>query len=130
MSDTNPYEPSSIPQPKASDAPLAPDGKHCPVCGVDIGLWPILTAMWPTRIWCPHCRSRLGYQGPIRLVAVTIVLTIAIVIPTAFGLLWLKVEPVGHAVAYYLAIVVPLCIVMMMLISMRVRATNTLRKMG
>jgi uncharacterized protein (DUF983 family) len=130
MPDTNPYQPSSIPQPKASDAPLTPDGKHCPVCGEDIGLWPVMSAMYPTRIWCPHCRSRLGYQGPKRLVAAMIVLTIAIVTPTAFGLLWMKVEPVWRAVAYYLAIVLPLCVVMMMLTAMRVRATNTLRKMG
>jgi hypothetical protein len=38
------------------------DGKHCPVCGVDIGVWPIFSAGLPNLIRCPRCKARLGYQ--------------------------------------------------------------------
>ena len=37
------------------------DGKHCPECGEDIGVWPIFSAGLPNRIWCPHCKTRLRY---------------------------------------------------------------------
>jgi DNA-directed RNA polymerase subunit RPC12/RpoP len=39
------------------------DGKHCPACGKDIGLWSVLTAGLPTRVRCPHCSTRLSYGG-------------------------------------------------------------------
>jgi hypothetical protein len=39
------------------------DGKHCPACGRDIGLWPVFLAGLPNRIWCPHCAARLAYRG-------------------------------------------------------------------
>ncbi len=41
------------------------DGKHCPDCGRDVGLWAIVSAGMPDRIQCPHCRSRLGYPGVV-----------------------------------------------------------------
>jgi hypothetical protein len=39
------------------------DGMHCPECGKDIGVWPIFSAGLPSRIWCPHCHSRLRYRN-------------------------------------------------------------------
>ncbi|MGP0068580.1 MAG: hypothetical protein ACLQGP_33895 [Isosphaeraceae bacterium] len=39
------------------------DGKHCPGCGKDIGVWPVLSAALPTWIRCPHCKSRLRYRN-------------------------------------------------------------------
>jgi uncharacterized protein (DUF983 family) len=39
------------------------DGKHCPACGTDIGLWPVFAAGLPNLIRCPRCKARLGYQG-------------------------------------------------------------------
>jgi len=38
-------------------------GKHCPACGSDVGWLSVLMAATPTRIRCPHCRTRLGYQA-------------------------------------------------------------------
>jgi hypothetical protein len=37
------------------------DGKHCPACGKDIGIWPVLMAGLPSWVRCPHCRARLSY---------------------------------------------------------------------
>ena len=37
------------------------DGKHCPACGKDIGIWPVLTAGLPNWLRCPHCKARLSY---------------------------------------------------------------------
>src|SRR5690349_5286892 len=39
------------------------DGKHCPACRKDIGIWPVLSATLPNRIRCPHCRARLSYDN-------------------------------------------------------------------
>jgi hypothetical protein len=39
------------------------DGKHCPLCGADIGVLPIVLAVLPNRIRCPHCKARLAYPG-------------------------------------------------------------------
>ena len=38
------------------------DGKHCPACGTDIGVWPVFSAGLPNLIRCPHCKARIGYQ--------------------------------------------------------------------
>jgi len=56
------------------------DGKHCPACGKDIGLWPVLAAGLPSRIRCPHCQARLTYGGSGTLVAClfAILLTLAV----------------------------------------------------
>ncbi len=45
------------------------DGKHCPGCGKDIGVWPVLVAGLPTWVQCPHCRARLSYGSYGVLVA-------------------------------------------------------------
>ncbi len=37
------------------------DGKHCPGCGKDIGIWPVLSAGLPSWVRCPHCQARLSY---------------------------------------------------------------------
>jgi hypothetical protein len=39
------------------------DGKQCPACGRDIGVWPIVSAGLPSRIRCPHCFARIRYRG-------------------------------------------------------------------
>ena len=56
------------------------DGKHCPDCAKDIGVWPVLAAGLPSRIRCPHCKARLTYGGSGTLVAClfAILLTLAV----------------------------------------------------
>jgi hypothetical protein len=54
------------------------DGKHCPACGRDIGIWPVFSAGLPNRIWCPHCRARLTYRGARGLVLVLAVAVVAV----------------------------------------------------
>ena len=58
-----------------------PDGKHCPRCGKDIGIWPVLSATLPNRIRCPHCRARLSYENAgalmINVLLLLIVLCVA-----------------------------------------------------
>lgn len=39
------------------------DGMHCPHCAQDVGVWATLSAILPSRIWCPHCKARLCYRG-------------------------------------------------------------------
>jgi hypothetical protein len=45
------------------------NGKLCPACGKDIGIWAIFAAGLPSRIRCPHCRTLLRYQGGVAIVA-------------------------------------------------------------
>ena len=56
------------------------DGKHCPACAKDIGIWPVLAAGLPSRIRCPHCKARLTYGGSGTLVAslFAVLLTLAV----------------------------------------------------
>lgn len=44
------------------DGDTMQDGKHCPMCKADIGIWPIFSAGFPTRIRCPKCFANVGYQ--------------------------------------------------------------------
>src|SRR5262245_66234546 len=44
------------------------DGKHCPACGKDVGMASVMTALWPTRVKCPHCKMRLAYLNGTALV--------------------------------------------------------------
>ena len=45
------------------------NGKVCPACSKDIGVWAIVSAGLPTRVRCPHCHSPLRYDGTIALLA-------------------------------------------------------------
>jgi hypothetical protein len=56
------------------------DGKHCPSCGKDIGVWPVFSAMWSSLIWCPHCRSRLRYRKTGNIIGVLLAVAILIAI--------------------------------------------------
>lgn len=53
---------------------LTPDGKHCPECKVDIGVWPVFSAVMPHLIRCPHCKARLVYQDTWQLTIFLILL--------------------------------------------------------
>jgi uncharacterized protein (DUF983 family) len=52
------------------------DGKHCPRCGEDIGVWAIVSAGLPSRLRCPHCRSRIEYQDAGGFIALLVILAI------------------------------------------------------
>jgi hypothetical protein len=46
------------------------NGRDCPVCGKDIGVWSIFSAGVPSRIRCPHCRSLLRYDGTVAVLLI------------------------------------------------------------
>jgi hypothetical protein len=54
------------------------DGKHCPSCEKDIGVWPVFSAMWSSLIWCPHCKSRLRYRNTGLVIGVLFAVAILI----------------------------------------------------
>jgi hypothetical protein len=60
------------------------DGKHCPACGADIGVWRVFSAGWPDRIRCPRCKARLGYRGIGPLVIVGL-LALGAVVAAAYA---------------------------------------------
>lgn len=55
------------------------NGKLCPNCSKDIGVWPIVSAGLPNRIRCPHCMIRLRYIGTAAVNVVLGLILIAIV---------------------------------------------------
>jgi hypothetical protein len=54
------------------------DGKLCPACGKDIGVWAIVSSPLPSLIRCPNCRTRLTYSGTAMLIVALIVLTLLV----------------------------------------------------
>jgi|SRR6476661_1426564 len=54
------------------------DGKHCPACGKDIGIWPVLSAGLPTWVRCPHCKARLTYGSGVLLLLSVAVLAVSL----------------------------------------------------
>ena len=65
------------------------DGKHCPACGKDVGIWPIASALLPNLIRCPHCRTRLVYRDTGRLLVGLVVLGLALVTGIILLIPWL-----------------------------------------
>ncbi|MFI5455928.1 MAG: hypothetical protein ACHRXM_10805 [Isosphaerales bacterium] len=61
------------------------DGKHCPACGKDIGIWPIFSAGLPNRIWCPHRKARLCYRGVVRLSLALVIIAVALATAPAYA---------------------------------------------
>ena len=45
------------------------NGKVCPACAKDIGVWSVVAAGLPSRIRCPHCQTLLRYDGTLALLA-------------------------------------------------------------
>lgn len=100
--------------------PESGDGRHCPKCTEDIGIWAIVRAGLPNRIRCPHCQVRVRYQGIRGLILALIVWTIVLgylsnitadlLFPenvrlqvAAFGVLWFTAwVPIELATAHFL----------------------------
>jgi hypothetical protein len=101
------------------------DGKHCPACGKDIGMWAVLFAGLPSRIRCPHCRARLSYGNDLVLVlGVVAVLTLAAVVACQLAIFQLGktaavTEPIqfgGLVIALMLGLAIPLELALTLLI--------------
>jgi len=56
------------------------DGKRCPVCHTDVGFWAVFRALWPTRIFCPQCKSKLRYRAGHGFGMIAIVAAVGIAI--------------------------------------------------
>ena len=52
------------------------NGKVCPACGKDIGVWAIVAAGRPSRIRCPHCRTLVRYDGTYALMVIPFAIVI------------------------------------------------------
>jgi hypothetical protein len=80
------------------------DGKHCPACGKDVGVWPIASAMLPNLIRCPHCRTRLAYRGVGRLLVGLVVLGLALAVGLMLFVAWLPVIHPALRLATFVAL--------------------------
>jgi uncharacterized protein (DUF983 family) len=82
------------------------DGRHCPACRWDIGLWPVFKAPLPHLIRCPHCSARLRYSrvGGVAAVLVVVVAGLAVGGHFAAGLIaaaWAEdIQPMARLVVF------------------------------
>jgi hypothetical protein len=80
---------------------LVRDGRHCPRCGRDVGIWAVMSAALPTRVWCPGCGARLSYRGAWLLFAVALPLLLALAVGAAYVALLLRPEYRMQAAALF-----------------------------
>ena len=126
----NPYESPRIPDPHSA-VRSANDGKHCPACGVDIGIWPIATAMLPNRIFCPGCGARLSYGGSVIRQTAFMIFVAFVVGAAAFWfvhMLGLASQLVALAVT--LGILLVLWVLVEMAVSVYLRSRRVLQREG
>ena len=65
------------------------EGKLCPLCNKDIGIWSVISASWPTRIKCPNCKSTLKYDIKIWRTLLIAILPLSIVLLFfSFGIIY------------------------------------------
>ena len=83
------------------------EGKRCPWCKEEIGLWAVIKAAWPTMIKCPACGSKLTYEIRLGRFLLTQVLPAGLVmafLSYAFSYLILKktaVNPLWFALLFF-----------------------------
>src|SRR5262245_7976997 len=99
------------------------DGKHCPACGRDIGLWPVLTAILPTRVRCPHCKTSLAYSNSSRLVFGLLALGLLLGAAAYFLAVWMQIKDRiqfhAAAVGLFVALWLPVEIAVTLLVRQR-----------
>lgn len=79
------------------------DGRHCPACEKDIGVWPVLTAGLPTRVRCPHCKARLTYGSSLLLMLGVVAMTAVVGVASYYATLYLlgRLSRVGEPLKFY-----------------------------
>ena len=102
------------------------DGKHCPACGKDIGIWPIFSAV-RNRFRCPHCRVRLSYQGIRWLVLALLVLAVPLVAASLYLVRKAELTGLLHDVAF-LGILLALWVPVELLVTAYLRSTKVLSR--
>jgi hypothetical protein len=104
------------------------DGKHCPGCGQDIGIWPVFSAGLPNRIWCPHCKARLTYQG---IGGVLVVLGGLLVALLGAGVYAVSVIPLQSRFQYlivFMGVALAISVVIELMVTMYLRNKKVLKR--
>jgi hypothetical protein len=101
------------------------DGKHCPSCGKDIGVWPVLTAALPNLVRCPHCKARLAYRGILGLMIFLSVLAAALLAAFLYAAQELGLSRTQRILAF-IAIVVALWVPMELAVTFYLRSSKEL----
>ena len=100
------------------------DGKHCPGCTKDIGIWPVLMAGLPSWVKCPHCQARLSYGGGGFIVAGLFGLLLLL---TAGAFFFARQHYTANALRFYVLLAV---VVIALWLPVELMATLCLRKWG
>ena len=101
----NPYESPKVLQP--SQPLIGHDGRHCPSCLGDIGIWAIVKAPLPIFVRCPHCSARLAYRSAWGLLITACVVVFAI----GIGMLYvLDAIGVSNSVTKFVAVMTVLLV--------------------
>jgi len=55
---------------------------QCPKCKEVIGFWSIFKSSWPTRVFCPNCKSKLRFEHGHRVGIIATVIAIVLIYPS------------------------------------------------
>lgn len=85
------------------------NGRNCPVCAEDIGLWPIVYSSAPRKIKCPHCKSILAYDIKVGLLPffLPLVLIVSVLSARSIDLIFGNLDEVASTVSFL--VVLMLC---------------------
>jgi hypothetical protein len=106
------------------------DGRHCPACGKDIGLWPVVAAPLPNLVRCPHCRTRLKYRDTLWLFVVVIFVALILAVG-AFAVAQLLIgEPILLTAATAVVILVVAWVPIEVFVAAYLRRSKVLTRTG
>ncbi len=106
------------------------DGKHCPGCGKDIGVWPIFSAGLPNRIWCPHCHSRLRYPKTAGVNLLVLLVLTSVLVGTAFAAYPLLTDQSDFYILVFEGILFGMCVPIELVTTWFLRNYKELECMG
>jgi hypothetical protein len=106
------------------------DGKHCPSCGKDIGLWPIFSAGLPNRVWCPSCKTRLAYRGIAGLVLLLLVLGVALAAACLYLVQQVELTGTAQRAAAFLGLMFALWVPVELVVAVYLRNNKVLDRVN
>jgi hypothetical protein len=104
------------------------DGKHCPSCGKDIGVWPVFSAGLPNRVRCPHCKARLEYRGVVGLVILLSVLGVALLAASVYAVQHLDLTGGPQRALAFAGLVLGLWVPVELAVALYLRSTKELSR--
>ena len=75
-------------------------GKQCPSCKRDIGIWTVLKAPLPTMMRCPHCKAPIQYDeagGGVIIIVIVMIMPVIYIIGSSMDFIY-TMNPIALAI--------------------------------